>query len=45
MTFLIFSGDHTVEVSRDFLVGNPSSRFSTLPSFGGHGHGDDAFSL
>ena len=34
---LDFSRDHTTEVSCDFLRGAPSSWFSTLPSFGGHG--------
>ena len=29
-----FSRDHTIEVSRDFLGGAPSFRFSTLPSPG-----------
>ena len=32
-----FSGDHTIEVSRELLGGAPSSWFSTLPNFGGHG--------
>ena len=32
-----FPFDHTIEVSRDFLGGAPSSWVSTLPSFGGHG--------
>ena len=31
-----FSDDHTIDVSRDFLDGAPSSWFSTLPSFRGH---------
>ena len=37
LTFLYFSRDHTIEVSRDFLDGSPSSSFSILPSFGGQG--------
>ena len=32
-----FSDEHTIEVSPDFLGWAPSSWFSTLPSFGGHG--------
>ena len=32
-----FSGDHTIEVSRELLGEPTSSLFSTLPSFGGHG--------
>ena len=32
-----FPFDHTIEVSRDFLGGAPSSWVSTLPSFRGHG--------
>ena len=32
-----FSSNHTIEASRDFLGGAPSSWFSTLPSFGDHG--------
>ena len=32
-----FSRDNTIEVSLDFLGGFPSSWFSILPSFGGHG--------
>ena len=32
-----FPFDHTIEVSRDFLGGAPSSWVSTLPSFAGHG--------
>ena len=32
-----FSGDHTIEVSRDFVGWIPSSWFITLPSFGDHG--------
>ena len=31
-----FSRNHTIEVSRNFLGGAPSSWFSTLASFGGH---------
>ena len=31
-----FPFDHTIEVSREFLGGCPSSWVSTLPSFGGH---------
>ena len=33
----VFSCDRTIEVSHDFLGGVPSSWFSTLTSFGGHG--------
>ena len=43
-----FPFDHTIEVSRDFLGGAPSSRVSTLLSFGGHGPcecGDKTFSI
>ena len=32
-----FSRDYKIEVSRDFLGGTPSSWFSTLSDFGGHG--------
>ena len=32
-----FPFDHTIEVSRDFLGGAPSSWVSILPSFAGHG--------
>ena len=41
-----FSPDNTVEVSRGFLGGAPSSWVSTLPSFAGHGPcecGDQTF--
>ena len=33
----VFSFDCTIEVSHDFLGGDPSSWFSTQTSFGGHG--------
>ena len=32
-----FSRNHTIELPRDFLGGDPSSWFSTLPRFRGHG--------